>query len=353
MSSRLCPGRWRSVPVVDRSEVTIDLGALRRNVATLLRALGGAELWAVVKAEGYGHGAVDCSAAALEAGATALCVATVPEGLAVRREFPGAHIVVLGPSAAREVAAARDGRLELVVVGGEIPEGVPVHLKLDTGMGRWGLAELPAPPANVVGLMSHFASADCDPAFTETQIERFRAATATHSGLTRHVANSAGALRFPSARFDAARCGIALYGLSPFGEDPARDGLEPVLGWHSHLAQVKLLRSGMSTGYGRRFVAERDTWIGIVPVGYADGFRRDLTGTHVLVSGEPRPVVGTVSMDAFAVGLERELPVETPVVLVGDGVTLEEHARVAGTINYELACGVETASSRARRTVLR
>ncbi len=333
--------------------MTIDLGVLRRNVRTLLRALEGAELWAVVKADAYGHGAVDCSAAALEAGTSALCVATVREGLALRREFPGARIIVLGPSPPREVAAAREGGLELVVAGGEIPDGVPVHLKLDTGMGRWGFAELPTPPANVVGLMSHFASADCDPAFTEAQVDSFRTATATYAGLTRHIANSAGALRFPSARFDAARCGIALYGLSPFGEDPASDGLEPVLRWHSHLAQVKLLRSRMSTGYGRRFVAERDTWIGIVPVGYADGFRRDLTGTHVLVDGEPRPVVGTVSMDAFAVELHRELPVETPVVLVGDGVTLEEHARVAGTINYELACGIETGSSRARRTVLR
>ena len=104
------------------------------------------------------------------------------------------------------------------------------------------------------------------------------------------------------------RCGIALYGLSPFGTDPADDGLTPVLRWTSELALSRLLRAGESTGYGRRFIAERDTWIGIVPVGYADGFRRDLTGTEVLVAGERRRVVGTVSMDAFAVELDRELP---------------------------------------------
>ena len=133
--------------------------------------------------------------------------------------------------------------------------------------------------------MTHLASADCDPEFTRLQIERFRAATEAFSSLTRHAANSAGALRFPEARFDAVRCGVALYGLSPFGADPADDGLEPVLAWRSSLAQVKRLAPGESTGYGRRFVA-RPTWIGLVPVGYADGFRRDLTGTVVLVDGE-------------------------------------------------------------------
>ena len=132
-----------------------------------------------------------------------------------------------------------------------------VHLKLDTGMGRWGLSELPAPPVEVVGLMSHLATADTDAAYTEWQIERFRSATAPYTHLTRHIANSAAALRYPSARFDAARCGIALYGLSPFGADPAEDGLEPVLLVDEPRRADALLRAGESTGYGRRFVAER------------------------------------------------------------------------------------------------
>ena len=339
---------------MERSRVTIDLGALRRNVRTLLRTLEGAELWAVVKADGYGHGAANVARTALEAGATAVCVATVSEGLQLRETVPEARLLVLGPSDLYDAARAREARLELVVADGrELPDGVPVHLKLDTGMGRWGLSELPRERSRkVVGVMSHLASADCDPAFTERQIERFRAATADLGSLTRHLANSPGALRFPASRLDAARCGIALYGLSPFGDDPAQDGLEPVLSWRSRLGQVKLLRAGESTGYGRRFVAAADTWIGIVPVGYADGFRRDMTGTHVLVEGERRKVVGTISMDALAVELPRELPAGTEVTLVGDGLLLEEHARVADTITYELACGIETGPTRAAREVV-
>jgi alanine racemase len=335
-----------------RSEINIDLGALRRNVRTLLRALGDSQLWVVVKANGYGHGAVDAAGAALGSGAVGLCVATIPEGLALRSEYRE-RILVMGPAASnREVAQAREAGLELAISDTEIPEGVRVHLKLETGMGRYGLSELPAPPAEVVGLMTHLATADSDLAFARTQLERFRAATDEYAHLTRHAANSAAALRIPESHFDAARCGVAIYGLSPFNTDPGEDGLEPVLSWQTSLAQVKQLQPGESTGYGRRFVADEPTWIGIVPVGYGDGFRRDLSGTQVRVAGELRPVVGTVSMDSFAVQLDRELPVGTHVVLLGHGVLAEEHARVAGTINYELVCGIETGALRARRTVI-
>ncbi len=332
-----------------RSEITIDLGALRRNVQTLLRAAGDAEVWAVVKADAYGHGAAACSRAALEAGARAVCVATVGEALLLRPELPSARILVLGPAAPAEVAGAREAGLELVVSSDEIPEGIAVHVKLDTGMGRWGVAELPAPAREVVGVMTHLATADTDAEFARVQIERFRAATDPVAGLTRHVANSAAALRLPESRFDAVRCGIALYGLSPFGEDPADDGLEPVLSWQTEISRCRLLRTGESTGYGRLFVADRDTWIGILPVGYADGLRRDLTGTVVRIGGETCRVVGAVSMDATAVELERELPPGTPVTIVGPGVALEEHARAAGTLTYELACGIGSSRARSRR----
>jgi alanine racemase len=336
-----------------RSELTVDLGAVRRNARTLLRTLEGAQLWAVAKADAYGHGAVDVAGVVLDEGAGALCVATVPEALELRAEFSLARILVMGPtSSSREVAEARAANLELAIWNDEIPEGVRVHLKLDTGMGRWGLAELPKPPAEVVGLMSHLATADSDPTFADRQVELFRRATEPYADLMRHIANSAAALRLPSARFDAARCGVALYGLSPFGEDPAADGLEPALSWRSYLAQVKRLETGQSTGYGRNFVAARATWIGIVPVGYADGFRRDMTGTEVRVSGEPCRVVGTVSMDAFAVELQDEEPVGAPVTILGHGVLAEDHARVAGTINYELVCGTNRDPRRARRTVV-
>ncbi len=336
-----------------RSEININLAALRRNVHTLLRVLDGAELWAVVKADGYGHGAVDVSGASLGAGATALCVATVPEGLALRSEFREARIIVMSPVAAsREIAHARDAELELCVSDNEIPEGVRVHVKLDTGMGRYGLSELPESRPNVVGLMTHFATADTDEAFARRQLDDFLAATADQAQLTRHAANSAAALRIPDSRLDAARCGIAVYGLSPFGTDPADDGLEPVLSWQSYLAQVKQLAPGESTGYGRRYSASSATWIGIVPVGYADGFRRNMTATNVRVGGETRPVIGTVSMDSLAVELDRELPVGTPVVLLGHGVLAEDHARVADTINYEVVCGISSDPRRTRRTVL-
>ena len=336
-----------------RSELTVDLGAVRRNARTLLRTLEGAQLWAVVKADAYGHGAVDVAGVVLDEGAGALCVATVPEALELRAEFSLARILVMGPtSSSREVAEARAANLELAIWDAEIPEGMRVHLKLDTGMGRWGLAELPKPPAEVVGLMSHLATADSDPTFADRQVELFRRATEPYADLMRHIANSAAALRLPSARFDAARCGVALYGLSPFGEDPAADGLEPALSWLSYLAQVRRLEAGQSTGYGRNFFAARPTWVGIVPVGYADGFRRDLTGTEVRVSGEPCRVVGTVSMDAFAVELQDEEPVGAPVTVLGHGVLAEDHARVAGTINYELVCGTNRDPRRARRTVV-
>ena len=334
---------------VERSCFTIELGAIRRNAETLLRAAGGAELWAVVKAEGYGHGAVDVSRAALEAGASALCVATLPEALHLRAALHEARILVMGPVSEREVGEARAARLELVAADGRLPENLPVHLKLDTGMGRWGLSELPAPTRDVVGVMSHLAVAESDPDFTRVQIERFLARTSRLDGLTRHLANSAGTLRYPDARLDAVRCGIALFGISPFGTDPAADGLEPALRWESYLALVKRLTPGESTGYGRRFIAAEATWIGIVPVGYADGFRRDMTGTEVLVEGERRRVVGTISMDAFAVELDRQLSPGTPVTIVGDGVLIEDHARVADTIGYEIATGLNTRSGRARR----
>lgn len=334
-----------------RSAITIDLGALGRNVRRLRAVLGASELWAVVKADAYGHGALDCAGAALAAGARALCVATVGEALELRTALPEARVIVLGPCPPDELGRAREGRLELVA-GERIPEGIAVHVKLDTGMGRWGVTELASPPRNVVGLMTHLATADSDLGFARLQLERFLAATSGIAGLTRHVANSAAALRLPEARLDAARCGIALYGLSPFGADPRDDGLEPVLSWRSEIAAVKRLAPGESSGYGRRFVAEAETVIGIVPVGYADGFRRDLSGTTVLVSGEPVPVVGTISMDAFAVAAGRPLEPGEPVTIVGEGLLLEAHAEIAGTITYELATRLETRPSRAERRVV-
>jgi alanine racemase len=339
---------------VARSLVTIDLGAIRHNARVLSEAVAPAELWAVVKADGYGHGALDVAGAALQGGAAALCVATVGEALPLRDAHPGTRILVLGPTDDGDVATAREAGLELVVSDERLPEGVAVHLKLDTGMGRWGLGELPEPEGAVVGLMTHLATADSDRSFAMQQLERFLRATEPYaSRYVRHAANSAAALNAPETHLDAARCGIALYGVDPEGVDATRFGLRPALRWVSELAQVRRLAPGDSTGYGRRFVATEETWIGIVPVGYADGFRRDLTGTELMVAGGRVPVVGTVSMDALAVRLPGPVDVGEPVTLVGDGVTLEAHALVAGTIGYELACGIRVSPGRGGREVVR
>ena len=339
---------------MSRSEITIDLGALRRNAAALVNAAGGAELWAVVKADAYGHGALDCARAALEGGAQALCVATAKEGAALRAELVEAHILVLGPLAEADEHMAREAGLEVAVSTSRLPEGLSVHVKVDTGMGRFGMSPKEAAQidsARVAGVMSHLATADEDEPFARAQLDAFAAVAERFPGAIRHIANSAATLSIPEARLDAVRCGVALYGLSPFGRDPQEQGLEPVLSWRSYVAQAKVLRSGDSTGYGRRFVAEGETRIGLVPVGYADGFRRGLTGTEVLVAGTRRRVLGTVSMDSFAVELGDE-PEGTPVTLVGNGVLVEEHARHAGTINYEITTGMVSDPRRADRQVV-
>jgi alanine racemase len=335
---------------VSRSTITIDLGALRRNVARLREAAGPAELWAVVKADAYGHGAVPCARAALEAGASALCVATVAEGAELREALPEPRVLVMSPLEPGDEERAREASLEVAVSTPELPRDLPVHVKVDTGMGRFGMSvedALALPRDRVVGLMSHMATADePDESFAREQIARFGAFAEEFLGLTAHLANSAAVLRFPEARFGAVRCGIALFGLSPFGDDPARHGLQPVLSWRSHVALVKTLAPGESTGYGRRFTAERATPIGIVPVGYADGFRRGLTGTEVLVDGSRRRVVGTVSMDSFAVELDEERA-GAPVTLIGEGVLAEEHAARLGTINYEITSSINRDPRRA------
>jgi alanine racemase len=342
---------------MERSAVTIDLGALRRNVRRLREAAAGAELWAVVKADAYGHGAADAAGAALAEGAAALCVATAREGASLRRRFADVKILVLGPLAAGDEDIAREARLEVTAFTPDLPSGLPVHLKVDTGMGRFGMTAeeaLSVPGENVVGVMSHLATADEeDDRFARGQLARFRTLSGKLGpGPAYHVANSAATLRFPEACLDAVRCGVALYGLSPFGDDPGNHRLEPVLAWRSHVAQAKTLAAGESTGYGRRFMAESPTRIGLVPVGYGDGFRRDFTGTEVLVAGNRRRVVGTVSMDSFAVELGAEDDAGAPVALIGDGVLAEDHARVAGTINYEITCGIRGWPERARREVV-
>src|SRR4029079_15521946 len=208
---------------MSRSEITIDLGALRRNAAALVNAAGGAELWAVVKADAYGHGARDCARAALEGGAQALCVATAKEGAALRAELVEARILVLGPLAEAEEHMAREAGLEVAVSTSRLPESLSVHVKVDTGMGRFGMSPEEAAqidPARVAGDMSHRATDDEDEPFARVQLDAFAAVAERFPGAIRHIANSAATLSIPEARLDAVRCGVALYRLSPFGSDP-------------------------------------------------------------------------------------------------------------------------------------
>lgn len=356
-----------------RSTAVIDLQALRHNASRLGRAAGSAQLMAVVKANGYGHGAVDCAHAALDGGASRLAVASVEEAEELRLGGLTAPILIMSPLSGVGYARARSAGCE-VVVGDEVgvagitdgADGHPVrvHVEVDTGMGRLGVAPdgaialaeaAQARGAEVVGLMTHFATADeregPEAGFMREQLVRFRQLVPEFRqrfpGVLVHAANSAATLRDPDAAFDMVRCGIALYGCSPFGGDPTADDLVPVMTWRSHLAMVKPFTSRMSAGYGRTWRAARGTWVGIIPVGYADGFARDLSNRgQVLVGGRRVPVVGTVSMDLIAVDLGPESPERggEEVVIIGrqgdDRITADEVAGWRGSIAYEVTCAV-------------
>ena len=355
-----------------RALARVDVGAIARNCAVLAGAAAPAALCAVVKADGYGHGAVPAARAALVGGATWLAVATAEEAAALRAGGLGAPLLVLGAlspeelpiavAAGADVVAWREGFVAALAAHAPRAAGTGVHVKLDTGMGRLGTrdpeeaarvaaAVAAAPGLRLAGAMTHFATADDDPGFAREQLARFlpwaQRIRAQHGEDVRlHASNSAATLGLPEARLDMVRCGIAIYGMDPFHEDPALRGLEPALELRSYLAEVKPCAPGESAGYGRRFVAREPTWLGTVPVGYADGVRRALTNDcDVLVGGRRVPLVGTVSMDNVTVDLGPEPPPRgSDVVLVGrqgdERVLAEEWARRLGTINYEITCGI-------------
>lgn len=369
-----------------RALARIDLAAVRHNVGVLSRAAGRARLMAVVKADGYGHGAVPVARAALTAGAASLAVATVSEAEELRSAGLDAPILIMGPLRGREWVRAVEAHAEVCAwtptavrharEAGEVTGGRPrVHLKLDTGMGRLGARpeEVPAlvdaarsagEAITVAGLMTHFATADEtdgeNASFMTEQLVRFRASIAPLRGhfpdALVHAANSAATLRQPAAAFDMVRCGIALYGCSPFGDDASARDLRPAMSWVSYLGSVKILHSRESVGYGRVWRAARGTRIGLVPVGYADGYARCLGGrAEVLVGGRRVPVVGRVSMDQVTVDLgpEGDEPVGEEVVLLGaqgsERITAEELADWRETINYEVTCAVAARVVRVHR----
>ena len=340
-------------------------------------AAGGAEVWAVIKANAYGHGAIDVAHAAIAAGATKLCTATLDEARAVRVELPIVPLLVLSPLTAGEEDAVSEVGCAVTVSTLEgwdrlrYRHEVDVHVKVDTGMGRWGLTAdealavadeiLSGPrPERLVGLMSHLATADeAGRTFVDQQAEAFRAIAAVFPPCPRHLSNSAATLRYPELAFDAVRPGLAVYGIDPLGISGTDYGLLPVMRWTSTVRSVRTLAVGESTGYGRRFVATEPCRVALVPIGYADGYPRRLSGIgEALIHGQRCRVAATVSMDQLAVLLPEGLEVKQgdEVVLLGvdgdDVVSAEELARQVGTVPYEIICGVRATLERGDREVL-
>ncbi len=342
-----------------RAQAAVNLAAIERNCALLVAA--GPRLCAVVKADAYGHGAVASARAAVAGGASWLATATAAEAVQLRRAGIDEPILVMGALTRAEAELALDARADVVAWTEDLIDWVAaagggrVHVKLDSGMGRLGTRDADladrlieraeaAAGVELVGAMTHFATADdLDDGFFDEQLGRFAAWAAGHPELLVHAANSAGLLREPAAGFDMARCGVAIYGLDPFGSDAAARGLEPALELRSWLGAVKSCAVGESAGYGRRFVAARETVLGVVPIGYGDGWRRALTNNaDVVIGGRRYPSVGTVSMDNITVELGRDTDLRpgAEVTLIGEGIFAEELARRLGTINYEITCGL-------------
>lgn len=349
----------------------IDLSAIRDNIHQL-QVITGRPVMAVIKANGYGHGIVEVGRAAASAGAAWLGVARVEEGVVLRQAGLSLPILVLGYSAPERVAEAIANRISLAVHNPGIAQdfagqaralGQPlhVHAKFDTGMGRLGVFPEDGlefvrqiqvtPELTLEGIFTHLASAD-EPAkdTTDWQIERFtKLVKALEASRLRpplvHAANSAASLYFPAAHFDMVRAGIAIYGLHPSADAPLPEGFRPALSWKARLASVKDLPAGHGIGYNHRYVTARTERIGVMPVGYADGFRRRL-GNFALVGGKRVDVVGGVCMDQCMLQLDSvpEANIGDEIVLIGRQgdaiITAEEIGQAWGTVNYDVVCGL-------------
>jgi len=364
-----------------RAQASVNVAAIERNCARLRSELReGVALCVVVKANGYGHGAVQSAHAALAGGASWLAVAGSEEVRELRDAgVRDARVLVMGALSSVELKEALAADADVVVWHERDVEAVAaagggrVHVKFDSGMGRLGTrdpaeasrvvaAARDAPGVEPAGVMTHFATADDlrDDGFFARQLDAFadwvRTVKAEHPGLIVHAANSAAMLREKEAQFDMVRCGIAVYGMDPFGEDPTARALEPALELSSYVAEVKRCGAGESAGYGRRFLATRDTYLGVLPIGYGDGWRRGLSNNaDVLIAGRRYPLVGTVSMDNLTVDLGPDPAAEelrrAEAILIGgtaaggggqgaERITAEEVARRLDTINYEVTCAL-------------
>lgn len=364
----------------------IDLDAIAHNIEILRERVAPAAVWAVVKADGYGHGALDVARAAMSAGAEGLCVALVQEGIELRRGGIDAPILLLTEQpveAAPHIVAYRltptvYRRHFLDALVAERPVGLPVHLMVDTGMQRVGAhphtaaavaasIEQRTPALRLAGVYTHFAVADSDEPdhveYTDEQLETFGRMLAQLPPVpTIHAANSAAALARPDSRFSMVRAGIAVYGISPGeGVDHLCTELRPAMELKARVSFVKQVRSGSRISYGLRHRFERDTTVATVPIGYADGVPRRLhtVGGAVLIGGRRCPIVGAVTMDQLMVDCgDADIRVGDDVTLIGaqtapDGSTVriraEDWASALGTIGYEIVCGVSSRIPRVPR----
>lgn len=344
----------------------IDLQALQNNARTIIKHAGAERLIAVVKANAYGHGAVDVAHGLRDIGVADFGVATVDEGLELRAAGIDGQIALLGVQDVAAVPVMVAQRLTpavgelawLQAAVEQIADGdvLTVQIEADTGMGRMGARDtqtlqavydfvMAEPKLAVAGVFMHFATAD------DTQVDYFAQQYALFEkmiGQTHiprdlvHVANSGTALWHANeVDTHTIRVGSALYGYNPSVDElPLPVGLQPVLRLVSQLGAVHQLKKGESVSYGATFTAERDMWVGTLPIGYADGYRRSLQGAPVLVNGVRQQVIGRVTMDQILVTLDRQYPVGTNVTLIGtdgaDAISLEELAAFSGTIPHEL-----------------
>jgi alanine racemase len=350
------------VSAASRTWAVVDLGAVRHNVGTLKRRAPNSRLMAVVKADAYGHGSVEVARACVEAGADFLAVVTVEEGAELRRAGLEASILVFTDLLPDRLPLAEENRL--VVTAHSIPSarriaaqpGLEAHLKVNTGMNRWGVEPAEVGEARrilgpqLAGVYTHFASADSDEGATRRQIERFESVLAAQhfGGVLVHAANSAATLWHPGSHYDCVRPGVALYGLHPAGDggDPASEYLRPAMVLKSYVAAVRHLARDDGVSYGLTYRAEAPMFVATVPVGYAEGYRRALSGrAEALIRGQRRPLLGRVTMDACVFGVDEDVEIGDEVVLLGrqgDGrITGEELGARAGTINYEITTGID------------
>jgi alanine racemase len=362
------------MPIYRPTTAEISRSAVLANLAAVKKRARGAGILAVVKAGAYGHGARIISTI-LQSGVRGFGVASVEEGLELRRFGIKKPVLVLGslwpfssfPVAARAglipTISSVSGMQALDKTAVSMGRKLPFYLKIDTGMGRIGVSheragtvfEAAASARAIVcrGIYSHFAAADSDAAYTRLQYGRFlniKKAAAHFSRLSDadfSMSNSAGIFFFPSAAFDIVRPGIALYGLQPSASPSKKVALNPALVWKSRIVFLKKIPRGSSVSYSRRFVARRESLIATVPVGYADGYRVGFScAATALVRGREAPVAGRVTMDMtmFDVTGIGGVSVGDEVVLIGSqgarSITAERLASLAGTINYEITCGI-------------